>query len=62
MIISKTPFRISFVGGGSDLSEFYLQYGGAVISTTIDKYIYLSMHNYFEKNKSAPVFDNSASR
>jgi D-glycero-alpha-D-manno-heptose-7-phosphate kinase len=52
MIISKTPFRISFVGGGSDLSEFYLQYGGAVISTTIDKYIYLSMHNYFEKNKS----------
>lgn len=52
MIISKTPFRISFVGGGSDLSEFYLQHGGAVVSSTIDKYIYLSIHKYFEKNKS----------
>ena len=52
MIISKTPFRISFVGGGSDLSEFYLEHGGAVVSTTIDKYIYLSIHKYFEKDKS----------
>ncbi len=51
MVISKTPFRISFVGGGSDLPSYYLNHGGAVISTSIDKYIYLSMHSYFVENK-----------
>ena len=39
MIISKTPFRISFAGGGSDLRSFYRNETGAVLSTTIDKYI-----------------------
>lgn len=39
MIISQTPLRISFVGGGTDIANFYRHYGGAVISTTIDKYI-----------------------
>ena len=38
-IISKTPLRISFVGGGTDITDFYRRYGGEVISTTIDKYI-----------------------
>lgn len=47
MIISKTPFRISFLGGGTDLKSFYKENSGSVISTSIDKYIYLSMHNYF---------------
>ncbi|MBV8254347.1 MAG: hypothetical protein JO154_17240 [Chitinophaga sp.] len=51
MIISRTPFRISFAGGGSDLPSYYLKYGGAVLSTTIDKYTYLSMHPYFAENK-----------
>ncbi len=51
MVISKTPFRISFVGGGSDLPSYYLKHGGAVLSTSIDKYIYLSMHKYFINNK-----------
>lgn len=51
MIISRTPFRISFAGGGSDLKEYYIQYGGAVVSTTIDKYVYLSMHPYFNDDK-----------
>jgi D-glycero-alpha-D-manno-heptose-7-phosphate kinase len=50
MIITKTPFRISFAGGGSDLAVYYEKYGGAVVSTTIDKYIYLSMHPYFFEN------------
>ena len=35
MIISKAPFRISFVGGGSDLPIFYKEYGGAVLSSSI---------------------------
>ena len=42
MIISKTPYRISFFGGGSDYPAWYNVNGGAVISTTIDKYIYIS--------------------
>ena len=49
MIISRTPFRISFAGGGSDFREFYQKEYGAVVSTTIDKYIYLSMHPLFNK-------------
>lgn len=43
MIISKTPFRISFVGGGTDLRSFYSQEDGKVLSTTIDKYIYVAV-------------------
>ena len=42
MIISKTPYRISFFGGGSDYPAWYLNNGGSVLSTTIDKYIYIS--------------------
>ncbi len=42
MIISKTPYRISFFGGGTDYPQWYLKNGGEVISTTIDKYIYLT--------------------
>ena len=52
MIISKTPFRMSFVGGGSDLKSFYKDTPGGVISTSIDKYIYLSIHKYFHPEKS----------
>jgi len=42
MIISKTPYRISFFGGGTDYPAWYKKNGGSVISTTIDKYIYIS--------------------
>ena len=40
MIISKTPLRVSFMGGMSDLPSYYEQDAGAVVSTAIDKYIY----------------------
>ena len=43
MIISRTPFRISFAGGGTDLPSYYLKDDGQVISTTIDKYIYVAV-------------------
>lgn len=43
MIISKTPFRISFFGGGTDFPDFFNEYGGKVISTTIDKYCYVNV-------------------
>ena len=50
MIISKTPYRISFFGGGSDYPEWYLKNGGEVISSTVDKYLYIScrhLPNFF---------------
>ncbi|HWP98648.1 MAG TPA: GHMP kinase [Syntrophomonadaceae bacterium] len=47
MIITRTPFRISFCGGGSDLAEFYEKHEGCVLSTTINKYMFISIHPYF---------------
>lgn len=41
MIITKTPFRMSFFGGGTDMEYFFREYGGAVLSTTFDKYCYV---------------------
>jgi len=51
MIITRTPFRISFAGGGSDLKNYYEKYGGSVVSVTINKYMYLSLHPYFVQDK-----------
>ena len=48
MIISQTPFRISFAGGGSDLPAYYLRHGGAVVSTAIDKYVYVTVSRKFD--------------
>ena len=42
MILSRTPFRISFFGGGTDYPAWYRQHGGSVVGTTIDKYCYIS--------------------
>jgi D-glycero-alpha-D-manno-heptose-7-phosphate kinase len=48
MIITRTPFRVSFAGGGSDLRDFYSRNGyGAVVSTAINKYMYIVIHPYF---------------
>ncbi len=49
MIISRTPLRISFVGGGSDLPAFYRQQAGAVVSTAINKYIYITVNPKFDE-------------
>lgn len=45
MIISKTPFRMSFFGGGTDMPAFFNEHGGAVISTTFDKYCYVNVRH-----------------
>jgi len=53
VIISKTPYRISFFGGGSDYPEWYKKYGGEVISTTINKYVYITVRplpSFFDHN------------
>lgn len=48
MVISQTPLRISFVGGGTDFREFYAQTPGSVLSTAIDKYIYVIVKERFD--------------
>ncbi|MDC7279109.1 kinase [Butyrivibrio fibrisolvens] len=53
MIITQTPFRMSFFGGGTDMEEFFREYGGAVISTTFDKYCYVNVRHL------PPFFDYS---
>ena len=52
MIISRTPLRVSFAGGGSDLASYYRERGGAVLSTTINKYVYLAVHKHFYPNET----------
>ncbi len=53
MIITKTPFRMSFFGGGTDMQDFFNEYGGAVLSTTFDKYCYVNVRHlprFFDYN------------
>ena len=54
MILTRTPVRISFFGGGSDYPEWFLNNGGAVLGTTIDKYCYVSLHS---SGQSSHFFD-----
>jgi len=48
VIISRTPLRISFAGGGTDFEKYYRKNGGAVVSTAIDKYIYITVNKKFD--------------
>ncbi|HMF74373.1 MAG TPA: hypothetical protein VK604_01805 [Bryobacteraceae bacterium] len=48
MIITQTPLRVSFAGGGSDLPSFYRKFGGAVVSTSINKYVYINVNRKFD--------------
>ena len=52
MLITKTPFRVSFCGGGSDMADFYEKYSGCVLSTSINKYCYISIHPYFNEEQT----------
>lgn len=52
-VTTITPQRLSFVGGGTDLPDFYQKHGGAVVSTTIDKYIYVTVKRH------SPLFDHA---
>lgn len=58
MIVSKTPYRISFIGGGSDYPSWYLKYGGETISTSINKYVYITIRELlpFFNHKSRIVY------
>jgi D-glycero-alpha-D-manno-heptose-7-phosphate kinase len=50
MIITRTPFRVSFAGGGSDLASYYSHEPGMVLATAINKYMYLAVKKHFEQN------------
>lgn len=52
MIITRTPFRISFAGGGSDLASFYKRREGCVISASINKYMYVIVHPTFNREET----------
>lgn len=52
MIITRTPFRVSFTGGGSDLASFYRRHEGCVLSTSINKYMYVSIHPTFNRQET----------
>ena len=58
MVISQTPLRISLGGGGTDWSDYYLQHGSVVISTAINKYIYVIVKERFDNNIGA-YYNNS---
>ena len=45
MIITKTPFRMSFFGGGTDMEDYFKEYGGAVLSSSFDKYCYVNVRH-----------------
>ena len=45
MVITRTPFRMSFFGGGTDMESFFREHGGAVLSTTFDKYCYITVRH-----------------
>src|SRR3954469_25426413 len=50
MVISQTPYRVSFAGGGTDLPAFYRNEFGAVLSTAIDTHMYVTIHRRFESS------------
>lgn len=59
MIITRTPFRVSFAGGGSDLPSFYHQHEGCVLSTTINKYMYVIIHPTFNREETVVKYSKT---
>ena len=51
MIITRAPLRISFAGGGSDIRSFYENYGGCVLNTSINQYVYIEIHPFFNADR-----------
>ena len=55
MIITQTPFRMSFFGGGTDMENFFKEHGGAVLSTTFDKYCYVNREKFSQIMDKAEI-------
>jgi D-glycero-alpha-D-manno-heptose-7-phosphate kinase len=56
MLISRTPYRVSFLGGGSDVKEWYSQHNGRIISAAINRYIYIALNQPFNDNLNENKF------
>ena len=61
MIITRTPFRVSFAGGGSDLPSFYHRHEGCVLSTSINKYMYVTIHPSFNRTETVIKYSKTES-
>ena len=59
MIITRTPFRVSFAGGGSDLPSFYRKHEGCVLSTSINKYMYVVIHPTFNRKETVVKYNKT---
>lgn len=59
MIITRTPFRVSFVGGGSDLPSFYRKHEGCVLSASINKYMYIDIHPTFNRKDTVVKYNKT---
>lgn len=59
MIITRTPFRVSFAGGGSDLPDFYHRHKGCVLSTSINKYMYIYIHPTFNRENTVVKYSRT---
>ncbi len=62
MILCRTPCRMSFVGGGTDIPAFYRRYGGAVLSTSIRSYINVVVNPKFDGGVRVELFQNGTLR
>lgn len=58
MIITQTPFRMSFFGGGTDMESFFKEYGGSVLSATFDKYCYVNSKFILQKISNNPSLNS----
>ena len=59
MIVTRTPYRISFMGGGSDISSFYEKSYGTVLSAAIQQYMYISVHPSFKSNETRVKYNRT---
>ena len=59
LILVRSPMRISFVGGGTDIKEYYENFGGSVFNASINKYVYIVINKYHDKRKCVLKYSNS---
>ena len=59
LILVRSPMRISFVGGGTDIKEYYENFGGSVFNASINKYVYILINKYHDKKKCILKYSKS---
>ena len=59
IVLVRSPMRISFVGGGTDIKEYYENFGGSVFNASINKYVYILINKYHDKKKCILKYSKS---